>query len=383
MTTFNNLTLDNIPFVKLEIDNSLASLSQDQPYRVLLLGESSNPITTSKPVRIGSTAEAGTNYGINSPLFSMIKTFFDINKSTPLYVFPFTGAALETPGFKVQIETLKTSQQFNLVVSQWSDPAKIAELGKLYDTLGQADFGIDGTVFAAVTETYEELLKYNVSNTVNFKFVSIMASPTISTGTATTFPAYLIAVNTAAIVAIEAEKDPARPFNGLELSAVPSFNDEEGFTRDQLKSLVKIGFSVYSLSSTGEPRIERLVTTWIKDENGLPDRSYSDLNTILISSYLRFSFVNYFSKKYVSQRYKIADDSTLIPPGKPILQPKMAKAEAINLFQDWQERGLVEDASSFINSLIVEKKDGTIIFAFKANYIDQLIGVAGKLFFTR
>jgi phage tail sheath gpL-like len=382
MTSFNNLTLDNIPFVKLEIDNSLATLSIDQPYRVLLLGETAVAVASPSPVRVSSLASAATAYGSASPLYSMIQTFFKVNGSTPLYVYPF-AAGLEAEAFKTQIEQLKDGGQFNIVVSQWDDPAKLIELGKIYDVMGQADHGNDGVVFAASCNTYDELIKVQTLGTLNYKFISVLASPIITKSNASVVTEYTIATNLAAVVAIEAQLDPARPFNGLALTEVPAWAEKDSFSRQQLKNLVTGGFSAYSLSSTGQARIERLVTTWTKDESGLPDSSFSDLNTILISSYLRFSFVNYFTKKYVSQRYKIADDSTLVPPGKPIIQPKTAKAEAINLFLDWEERGLVEDSAVFIESLTVEKKGGSIIFSFKTNYIDQLIGVAGKLFLTR
>ena len=65
------------------------------------------------------------------------------------------------------------------------------------------------------------------------------------------------------------------------------------------------------------------------------------------------------------------------------MQPKTAKADAINLFETWQEDGLVEDAELFQDTLVVEKQGNLMIFGFRTKLIDQLRGLAAVLYYTK
>lgn len=386
MVTFNETTFEKIPFVKLEFDNSLVGAPTEQPYRVLILGTiASGSTLKDQPLRVISSADALTKYG-TSELADTCAYYLARNKSIPLFAFDFPAAATAEQ-VKVRLQELRKYGQFNLIVSQWSDASTLKVLADFYDEQGRADTGQDGVVIAGILDTYANLINFTTANKISYKYLCIIASPIVIQGrdeqdVEVGLPGQFLAAALAASIATEAQKDPARPFNGLKIS-IPPYDPARGFSREELNSLVATGLSVYSLSFTEEPLIETLVTTWTKDAQGLPDESFSNLNTMLISSYLRYSFVSFFQKKYVSRRYKLAEDSVLVPPGAPILQPKTAKAEAINLFTEWEERGLVENSKVFTESLRVEKRDKYLLFSFSTDYIDQLIGIAGKLSLVR
>lgn len=68
---------------------------------------------------------------------------------------------------------------------------------------------------------------------------------------------------------------------------------------------------------------------------------------------MRRDFRQHLMNKYA--RHKLADDNTNFAPGEPILTPKVAKAEAVAKFREWEARGLVQDMEQFQQDLIVER----------------------------
>lgn len=395
MAQYTNLTIDKVPFVKLEFDFSLANLNGEQPYKALILGETKVTVTEKKPIRITDKEIAATKFGKDSAIYQMVDLFTKINKSTPLYVFPFTATAAsdlaETkPGdaaseaadsFQNRLAVLKEAGQFNIVISEWNDLDRLKILGDFYETMATADIAAEGLLFTAVYGTLAEIVKFNEDKKLNCRFITCMASPQLKFSDDTKVPPYLLATAEAAVVAVEAQAAPGRPFNGLPLLGIPPYDRETGYTRAQLNTLIKEGFSVYSLNGDGAPEILWLVTTYTQDSSGTPDDSFQNINDFFISSRLRFRFVSYFYKKYIAQRYMLAGDDDPVPAGKPILQPKFAKAEGNTIFEQWQQEGLVKNARIFQESLQVEyTQKGVIEFSFRTAYIDQLRGIAGKLF---
>ncbi|HYX32774.1 MAG TPA: hypothetical protein VE954_06640 [Oligoflexus sp.] len=395
MVSFSNLTFDKVPFAKLELDTSLANLSGSQPFSVLILGKTKEKVVGKKPIRVTGREAAGAKFGKDSAIYGMVDQFLSINRSTPLWVLPFTEeAALDTSeaaplegkeSFKSRLESLKDANQFNIAISEWNDVDHLGIIGAIYGTLATADISREGLVFSAVYGTRTEISDFEKTKDINFKFMTIAASPPLKTknsdGTEAEFPAFRLSAAIAATVALEAEKSPGRPFNGLTIQNVPAYDREAEYTREELNGLVGDGFSVYRLNGDGVPEILRMVTTYTQDSAGTPDDSFQNINDFFIASRLRFRWVNYFHKKYVSQRYMLAGDDDPVPAGAMILQPKMAKAEALAIFEGWQDEGLVKNAKLFQQSLIVEyNKKGIMEFSFNAAFIDQLLGLAAKLF---
>ena len=113
------------------------------------------------------------------------------------------------------------------------------------------------------------------------------------------------------------------------------------------------GVSTTTVDADGRIIIERLITTYKTTPIGAADISYLDVNTPLTLGYLRATFRNRFLRKF--PRHKLADDGTRYGPGQAVVTPKVAKAECIAIFREWEDAGLVEGIDQFKTDLIVER----------------------------
>lgn len=227
---------------------------------------------------------------------------------------------------------------------------------------------IDGIAFTAKNDTMSNMA--TLGNGRNSPFVSIVnvdQSPT---------PAYEYAAAVAAVVCTYGQADPARPFQTLQLAAIqPPSRVDQG-------SLVEHNTLLYDGISTtkvvgGVVEIERLITTYKTTSQGSPDTAYLDVNTRLILMYLRFSFRARMVSKY--PRHKLADDTTNIGPGQPVMTPKLGATEAIGWARDMEALGLIEDADTFADNLVVQRNasdNNRLDFILPPNLMNGLIVTA-------
>lgn len=160
------------------------------------------------------------------------------------------------------------------------------------------------------------------------------------------------AANLCAVVAREAQTDPARPIQGVALVSVKSPLESELLTQGEANQLLGDGLTTVKMIS-GVVYLERVRTTRKKNNFNADDSSLADIEPKLTLSYIRYDFRNRFTLKF--SRSKLANDGTAFGPGQQIITPKLAKAEITSMFRDWEEIGLVEGASQFKRDLLVER----------------------------
>jgi len=157
----------------------------------------------------------------------------------------------------------------------------------------------------------------------------------------------------AAVATASTAIDPARPLQTLTLSGLVAPKLEDRFTRDQRDALLYDGISTCTVDASGVCRIERAITTYQLDINGLEDPAWLDLETVTTVAYLRASLRSRIATKF--PRHKLADDGTAYGPGQAIVTPKVLRAELVALAREWEEAGLVENLDQFVGDLIVER----------------------------
>lgn len=160
------------------------------------------------------------------------------------------------------------------------------------------------------------------------------------------------AANLTAVLAREAQTDPARPIQAVALRSVQAPKVSELRTMGEANALLAEGFSTVKVVS-GTVYIERLRTTRKKNSFGGDDSSLADVEPKETLSYLRYDFRTRFVQKF--SRHKLANDGTRFGPGQAVLTPKIAKAELVAIFRSWEELGLVEGVDQFKRDLIVER----------------------------
>jgi len=234
--------------------------------------------------------------------------------------------------------------QFHEIVIAYSDAANL----NLFQVEMQDRWGPiranDGHVYFAKKESFSTHITFLDSRNNEQESVMNIAGPT---------PTWEWAANMAAIIAREAQNDPALPFQTVDFTQVKAPKDAEFFSFSERDQMLKAGSSTFNLDPNGFAQIERMRTTRVENDFAAADESLADLNPKLTLSYLRFDFrVNHLVK---FSRHKLVDDGTRVGPGQRVISPKIGKAEAIARFRLWEELGLVEGAEQFKNDIIVER----------------------------
>lgn len=190
----------------------------------------------------------------------------------------------------------------------------------------------------------------------------------------------------AAVYAAQAEYygniDAARPLQTLPLTGVLPPAKVDQFIFDERNLLLGDGIATWKVDAGGNVLIERAVTTYRLNAEGLPDTSYLDVETIRTLMYLRWSLRTRIAQKY--PRYKLADDGTPFGAGQAIVTPKVIRNEIIAWFSELETVGLVEDLDQFKEDLDVER-DGSdpnrVNALIPPNLVNQFRTFAGQIQF--
>lgn len=195
-------------------------------------------------------------------------------------------------------------------------------------------------------------------------------------------PSYLTVAAVSAQVALEAEADPARPFQTLPLRGVVGDTPTNRYNGAELQSILANGGATLYIDAGGTVRIQRLVTTYKTNANGSPDPSYRDSNTLFTNSYFRMSLRARISQKY--PRHKVADDGVSFGAGQPVVTPSILRSEFLDLFRSWEQLGLAENIDQYASEMIVQRNAtdrNRIDFILPPDLVNQFRIAAGSIQF--
>lgn len=221
---------------------------------------------------------------------------------------------------------------YNLIIAPYTDGANLDAMEtELADRFGPLRM-IDGLYITAKTGSLSTLTTWGNGRN----------SPHVCTINANNIPntPWEVAAATGAVLALEGQADPARPFQTLELKGILPPLEAERFTLLENNQLLFDGISTFMVDQGGKVRVQRLITMYQTNAQGAPDIAYLDVNTMLVLMYLRYDFRNHILTKYA--RAKLADDGVNVGSGQHVITPSIGKAEAIAKFRQWEAQGLVE-----------------------------------------
>lgn len=234
---------------------------------------------------------------------------------------------------------------FQTAAFPWTDATSLTAIqAKLLERWGPTK-QIEGIAYTAKRDTHANLLTFGDGR--NDEFVSCMG------GNKLLMPPWEHAAVYAIQAAFEAKQDPALPVQDVPLTGILPPATADRFTRDERELLLHDGIATFTVDPSGRVLIERAVTTYQKDASNNPDRSYLDSETLRIIMRLRYTARVFFRQRY--PRYKIADDATPVSGGQKIVRPKDIIAACHDLFDLWQDAGLVENAAQFKADLAVQR----------------------------
>lgn len=255
---------------------------------------------------------------------------------------------------------------FQLLSMPYSDTVNIGametELDRRFGPLTQ----IDGVMFIAKSDTYSNLITFGSGE--NSKQICLTGQYKCPMTPCQIASATLGQVGKSLAVGNGAE---SRPFQTLPLVGILSPAKADQFTWTERDSLLKNGIATLKADEANVLRIERLITTYQKNESDAADISWLDVNTRFTAMFIRWDWTTNLKTKF--PRFKIGDDGTRYGAGQPVITPKTAKAEAIARFELWEEAALVEDFDYFKANLIAER-DGDVNamdWFLPTNFINQ------------
>ena len=278
-----------------------------------------------------------------------------------------------TPDFSTLFAVLGDTD-YNIWAIAYNDASVLATIeAELEDRSGPTR-QIDTMVFTALDDTFANLGTFG--NARNSEYVSIMGKYKAPN------PSFEWGAAIAAIVSLHGQIDPARPFQTLKLSNLLSPAETDKFTNSERNLLLFDGIATHQVAPDGDVLIERLITTYQQNGVGADDISYLDVNTLLTLSQLRYQFRNRFLLKF--PRHKLANDGTRFGSGQAIITPKVARAECIAIFREWEDSGLVENFDQFKADLVVERNEADpnrLDFLLPPDLVNQLRVTAAQIQF--
>lgn len=239
---------------------------------------------------------------------------------------------------------------FQIIAHPYTDSTSLTALEtELADRWGSLRM-IDGVAFTSAVGSVATLA--TLGNTRNSKHSVIVAQP----GANPLTPPAEFAAAVAGAVALEANADPARPFQTVELFGVLPPAQTDTFTLQERNSVLYDGIATTRGAPGGGVVLERLITTWQLNAAGSPDTSYLDVTTMLTLLYLRYSL----RAKILAEhpRSKLMNDGARVGPGQAIITPQTGKALAVAWFREMEALGLVEGAEQFKADLVCAR-DGS------------------------
>lgn len=248
-------------------------------------------------------------------------------------------------------------QQFQHIVMPYTDAANLTameeELEDRWGPLRQ----IEGHCYTAAAGTSSTL--GTLGNTRNTQWVTIMGAGKSPT------PVEVWASVVGATAAYHLNIDPARPLQTLHLQGILAPSPTERFDQSERNTLLWDGISTYKMDSSDRVLLDRVITTYQTNAQGVEDPSYLDVNTMATLSYIREQVRYRISQRYA--RHKLADDDARVGPGQTVARPKDVRAELVALFSELERNGIVENLDQFEQDLIVERN------ASDHNRLDALI----------
>lgn len=232
----------------------------------------------------------------------------------------------------IPFDTIVWPDDAEAALKAWSDELD-SRFGPQVQHDGHLFAAVEGDVAAATT----------AAAGLNGKHLTLIGS-----GDSPTMPC----VWAATLAAVDAaEPDPARPRRTLPLPGVlapPTIWDNA-----DRRSALWGGISTWTVDAGGRVLVDRLITTYRKNADGIPDSSYREVTTLRTITSLRRRWNTRIQGRF--PRHKLADDGVDYPPGQDVVQPKTIRAESIALHREWEQDGLVQNPKAFAENLIVER----------------------------
>ena len=225
--------------------------------------------------------------------------------------------------------------------------ATITALKTELDRRWGANVNLDGHAIDAFKGTLTDINAHLADK--NSEHISTLCVPAT-----TKAPSFLLAAALAGVASREFSLDPARPLNTLVLRGVKATRGID-FNIGARDTILTEGGSTSRKQPSGELSLERVVTNYTENVDGVADNSYTDIMTPYSLMYIKRRYNSELTSKF--GRTKLVDGDTFSRvtnrPGTTTLNE--VKITFISIYDDLIEEGIVENKEFFASTLVVEK----------------------------
>jgi len=233
---------------------------------------------------------------------------------------------------------------YNWIVMPYTDAANLTALEAELDTRWGPLVQKGARAFTAYRGNLSATTTFgNGRNSPHITCMGTNISPT---------PPYIWAAVNAIVAAASLSIDPARPLQTLTLPGVLPATRDLRWTDSERNTHLFDGVATHTVDSAGAVHIERQITMYQTNSNGVADDSYLDITTPETLERIRYEQRTRFALKF--PRHKLAADSARVSAGQSVMQPKVARAELLSLYLEEEDKGWVQDYDGYKASLIVE-----------------------------
>ncbi|RDU99231.1 phage tail sheath subtilisin-like domain-containing protein [Trinickia dinghuensis] len=259
-------------------------------------------------------------------------------------------------------------QQFDFIAMPYTDSTSLNAMQSFLSTqTGRWSWSqqLYGGAYAAYRGTLGTLTTFGVTrNDEHMSITGFNGSPT---------PAWVIAADLAAAVAVSARADPGQPLQTVTLATMQAPPVSMRFALTDRNTLLYDGISTFDVADDGTVSIENMITTYQKNSFGDSDDSYLEVETMNLLAFVLRDLKSLVTTKYA--RVKLAADGTRVSPGTSVVTPSMIKSDLIARYQYLEENGYVQGSTVFAQGLIVQQNStnpNRVDVLYPAILIDQL-----------
>ena len=180
------------------------------------------------------------------------------------------------------------------------------------------------------------------------------------------------AASLAGVCAAKSLDDPARQLRGLALPGIVGPDPNDAFNSTEQELLLEGGCSTFGVHTDGTVVLQRVVTTYLTNSQGVADPAWHDIMTPKTATRVRYDWRTYFALTY--PRNKLADDGSLAAEYDPtVCTPRRAAGSWAARYLVYAKAGWLESEEANIKAAVFAR-DVTDRNRLNAKQPIQIIG---------
>jgi phage tail sheath gpL-like len=223
------------------------------------------------------------------------------------------------------------------IVTPWNDTTNVGALEAALETRYMAMGKLDSVAYGVITGASQGAI-ISAKGALNSRFRSLIGVQNAPQ------PSWIWAAAFAAIGAYYLAADPARQLKGLVLPGILAPAGADQFDLDEQQAFLAGGISTFTVQTDGTVALQRVVTEYLLNPDGIPDTAWHDIMTPRVCSRIRYDWIGYVDLTY--PRCKLAPDGSLAAEYDPtVVTPSRMKSSWAGRSKIYEQNGWIVNSS--------------------------------------